>query len=67
MVAGAGLRDFVVALGLVLVLEGVIYTLAPGFMKAAFEEMRRVEEGTLRWGGLAALIVGVALVWMIRG
>jgi uncharacterized protein YjeT (DUF2065 family) len=45
----------------------VVYTLAPGFMKVMFDEMRKADENTLRWGGLVALIAGVALVWWMRG
>jgi uncharacterized protein len=67
MTAGAGLRDFIVAFGLLLVFEGVVYTLAPGLMKSLFDQMRRADESVLRWSGLLALVAGVALVWAVRG
>lgn len=66
MVVGTGLRDFTVAVGLVLVLEGLIYALAPRLMQRMLEEMRGANEDFLRLGGLAALIAGVVLVWWVR-
>ncbi len=62
-----GVNDFLVALGLLLVVEGTVYSLAPGAMKAAFERMRSMDEESFRRAGLAALFFGVALVWWVRG
>jgi hypothetical protein len=64
---GSGLRDLGVALGLVLVLEGVMYALAPGLARRMAEEVRSIDEEALRKLGLGALFVGVAVVWWVRG
>ncbi len=64
---GSGVRDLVVALGLMLALEGTLYAVAPGFMKDMLSRAREVPDGTFRWGGLVALVLGVAIVWMARG
>lgn len=63
----SGLEDLVVALGLVLALEGALYAAAPGFMKDMLSRIREVPDNTFRWGGLAALIAGVVIVWAARG
>ncbi|WP_328590055.1 DUF2065 domain-containing protein [Roseibium marinum] len=55
------------ALGLVLVVEGVLYALAPGGMKAVMRSALETPDQTLRIAGLLAAGVGVFLVWIIRG
>jgi uncharacterized protein YjeT (DUF2065 family) len=67
MEGASGLDDLVVALGLVAALEGALYAAAPGFMKEVLARAAEVPDNTLRWGGLVALVLGVALVWAVRG
>ena len=54
------------ALGLVLVIEGVLYALFPEVMKRAAARALLVPPQRLRLAGLAAACVGVALVWAVR-
>jgi uncharacterized protein YjeT (DUF2065 family) len=62
-----GLNDFVTALGLALVLEGVLYSLAPGRARAVWAMISSMPEGTLRMIGLGSACAGVLLVWLVRG
>lgn len=57
----------VLALGLVLVAEGVLYALFPDFMRKllALALIEPVER--LRLGAVAAAAVGVGLVWLVLG
>lgn len=61
------MSDLIVAFGLVLVIEGVLWALMPrtalGMLRAAAEAPEQV----LRAAGAAAVALGVALVWLIRG
>jgi uncharacterized protein YjeT (DUF2065 family) len=59
--------DLVAALGLVLVLEGLIYGAFPAFAKRLAAEVLAIPESALRIGGIAAMAVGVVVVWLIRG
>ncbi|MBX3532065.1 MAG: DUF2065 family protein [Rhizobiaceae bacterium] len=59
--------DLVAALGLVLVLEGLIYGAFPAFAKRLAAEVLTIPESALRIGGIAAMAVGVVVVWLIRG
>ncbi len=59
--------DFLAALGLVLVLEGVFYAGLPRLAKRLAAEAIAMPEGALRAGGLVAIAVGVAVVWLVRG
>ncbi|MCC0043340.1 MAG: DUF2065 family protein [Brucellaceae bacterium] len=61
------MTDFLAALGLVLVLEGIIYGGMPSLAKRLAADVLRVPEGTLRVGGLVAIAVGVGIVWLVRG
>jgi uncharacterized protein YjeT (DUF2065 family) len=56
----------VLALGLVLVVEGLAFALAPSRIDEVLELMRRMPVETRRLLGLAAVTAGVALVWLAR-
>jgi uncharacterized protein YjeT (DUF2065 family) len=59
-------KDFLTAIGLVLVIEGILYALAPEAMKRLMEQMREVPAGLLRAAGLTAVAVGILVVWLLR-
>jgi uncharacterized protein YjeT (DUF2065 family) len=67
MSESSGLTDLTVALGLVLAFEGACYAVAPNFMKDMLSRVGELSDDALRWGGLAALVAGVAVVWAVRG
>ncbi|HYC01730.1 MAG TPA: DUF2065 domain-containing protein [Azospirillaceae bacterium] len=60
------MSDLLTALALVLVIEGIAYALAPDGMRRA-AAAAALPAAQLRIGGLAAAVLGVALVWIIRG
>jgi uncharacterized protein YjeT (DUF2065 family) len=59
--------DFIAAIGLVLVIEGVFYCALPGLAKRVAAEAAGAPENTLRLAGLAAVALGVGVVWLARG
>jgi uncharacterized protein YjeT (DUF2065 family) len=61
------MRDFLSALGLVLVIEGVLYAAAPEAMRRMMLAAQAVPPRLLRAGGLAAAALGVIIVWVVRG
>lgn len=61
------MQDLVVALGLVLVIEGAAYALFPEGMRTMMRRALEMPPQTLRFGGLAAAVIGVAVVWLVRG
>ncbi len=60
------MNDLVVALGLVLVVEGVVYALAPGHLKEFMRKAQEIPDQSLRLGGVAAMGLGVLIVWLVR-
>ena len=60
-------RDLFVALALVLVIEGLIPFAAPGRYRRLVEMLGSIGERQLRIGGLAMMVVGLGLLYMVRG
>ena len=54
----------VLALGLVLIVEGLVYALAPSLVEDMLAALRALTLEQRRMIGLAALALGVALVWL---
>lgn len=59
--------DFIAALGLVLVIEGLVFAAFPGATRRALTSLLEASDGNLRIAGIVALAAGVFLVWLIRG
>jgi uncharacterized protein YjeT (DUF2065 family) len=60
-------RDFLTAIGLVLVVEGVVYGGLPGLAKRLATEVLSMPESVLRVAGLVSMVVGVGIVWLVKG
>jgi uncharacterized protein YjeT (DUF2065 family) len=57
---------FALAAGLVLTIEGLVLALAPSRVEDALDLLRRFPVETRRMLGLAALGLGVALIWLAQ-
>jgi len=54
-------------MGLVLVVEGLVYGGFPNLARKLAKEVLAMPEQSLRVAGLAAIAVGVGIVWLARG
>jgi uncharacterized protein len=61
------MSDFFVALGLVFVIEGLVFAAFPEAAKRAITAVLETPDAVLRVVGLASAILGLLLVWLIRG
>ena len=61
------MTDFLAALGLVFVIEGLIFAAFPGQAKKAMASVMETPETSLRLIGLGAAVVGLLFVWLVRG
>lgn len=61
------MSDFLAAIGLVLVVEGLVYGGFPGLAKRLATEVLTTPENILRVGGLVSIAAGVGIVWLVRG
>jgi uncharacterized protein len=60
------MSDLGAAIGLVFVIEGIIFAAFPLGAKRAMAAAVDIPDGRLRIAGLASAIVGVVIVWLIR-
>ena len=60
------LGDFVTALGLALVLEGAVWLAAPQSMRRFMLRLAGHSPAMLRFCGLTAAMLGLAVVWSAR-
>ena len=58
---------FLAALGLVFVIEGLVFAAFPGQAKRAMTSVLETPDGTLRAIGLVSAVIGLAVVWLVRG
>jgi len=61
------MNDFFVGIGLVLVIEGLLWALAPRFAFRLLQAAADTPEQALRLAGALAVAVGVLFVWAARG
>jgi uncharacterized protein YjeT (DUF2065 family) len=61
------MSNLAVAFGLVLVIEGSLWALAPGLGRKLLEAAAETPESTLRMVGALAAAAGVLLIWIVRG
>ena len=62
----SGWSDLVTALGLVLVIEGLLLALMPDMLKRLVAEILTQPPQRLRYGGLLTAAAGVIVVWLVR-
>ena len=60
------LQHLLLALGLVLVIEGLLYALVPAQLKAMMQSVQNLSDDQLRMAGVAAMAGGVAAVWLVH-
>jgi hypothetical protein len=58
--------DFLTAIALVLVLEGVSLAAFPGLLRRALEQIELMPAEALRMGGLLMALLGVFLLYLLR-
>lgn len=59
--------DLIVGVGLVLVIEGLLWALFPNIAGRLLEFAAQSTESGLRTGGAVAVALGVLTIWLIRG
>lgn len=53
------------ALGLVLIIEGLLPFISPKGWRGVFEQVLKLSDGQIRFYGLASIAAGLILVWLI--
>jgi len=59
-------QDFLAAVALMLVIEGMLPFISPAVMRQAFAAMASMDDRKLRLSGLFSMAAGVVLLYMVR-
>ena len=60
------MRELIIALGLFLFLEGILYALFPSKMKNMLKKLDTISNSQLRVGGLLFALIGFFIIWYIK-
>jgi uncharacterized protein YjeT (DUF2065 family) len=61
------MSDFLAALGLVFVIEGMIFAAFPEAAKRAMTSVLETPDVSVRLIGIGSALVGLIIVWLARG
>ena len=59
------LDTLLLALGLMLILEGLLPMISPRRWRSLFEQMLQLQEGQIRFFGLLMVVFGLVVVWFL--
>jgi uncharacterized protein YjeT (DUF2065 family) len=59
------LETLLLALGLMLMLEGSMPMVLPGLWKRLFEQLLQLEDGQIRFFGMFMVMTGLLLFWLV--
>ena len=60
------MRELVLAFGLLLFIEGILYALFPAKMKSMLKKLELVKDSQLRSGGLIFALIGFVIIYFIK-
>ena len=60
------MKELIIAFGLFLFIEGILYALFPSGMKNMLLKLNDVTNSQLRTGGLIFTVIGFIVIWYIK-
>jgi len=60
------MQELIIAIGLLLFIEGILYALFPSKMKNMLKIIEKLEVNQLRTGGLLFALIGFVIVWYFK-
>ena len=60
------MKELIIAFGLFLFIEGVIYAIFPSKMKSMLKKLEQIKDNQLRTGGLVFAIVGFIIIYYTK-
>ncbi len=58
--------DLAAAIGLLLVIEGILPFLSPRAIRRALERLLAMDDNTFRVAGAASMVAGILVLWLAR-
>ena len=60
------MNELIIAFGLFLFIEGILYAIFPSKMKNMIKKIELIKDGQLRIGGLIFAIIGFIIIYYIK-
>ena len=60
------MRELIIAFGLFLFIEGILYAIFPSKMKNMLKKIDTIKDSQLRSGGLIFAIIGFFIIWYVK-
>tara|TARA_B100001175_G_scaffold281221_1_gene259455 strand:+ start:242 stop:427 length:186 start_codon:yes stop_codon:yes gene_type:complete len=60
------MKELVIAFGLFLFIEGILYAIFPAKMKSMLKKIELINDSQLRTGGLVFAIIGFIIIYYIK-
>ena len=60
------MKELIIAFGLFLFVEGILYALFPSKMKNMLEKLKEINDSQLRTGWLIFAIIGFIIIWYFK-
>ena len=60
------MKELIIALGLFLFIEGILYAIFPSKMKSMLKKIELINDAQLRTGGLVFAIVGFIIIYYTK-
>ena len=60
------MRELIIAFGLFLFIEGILYAIFPSKMKIMIMKLKEATDNHLRTGGLIFAVIGFFIIWYLK-
>ena len=60
------MKEFIIAIGLLLFIEGTLYALFPSKMKNMLKTVEKMQINQLRIGGFLFAVIGFVIIWYFK-
>ena len=60
------MRELIIAFGLFLFIEGILYALFPSKMKSMLKKLELIKDNQLRTGGLIFVLIGFIIIYLVK-
>mgnify|MGYP001288232978 FL=1 len=60
------MRELIIAFGLFLFIEGILYAIFPSKMKSMLKKLEMIKDSQLRSGGLIFAVIGFIIIYYVK-
>ena len=60
------MKELIIAFGLFLFIEGILYALFPSKMKSMIKKINEVNDSQIRTGGFIFALLGFIIIWYLK-